>query len=351
MKEVYIMDKINEYYKELAMNSSPEEMTKRVLAADKAKTPKRINLRRPAVIAAAAAVVMVGGVTAAATGLLNFNEIFGTIFSAESAEIGEKLVGAAENIKYTISDEDYKITLNGVSGTPASIILNFEISHTDGTPINNNKDFFIDVDLSFDGHDSSGGSYTYENNEAGNIEIEWEHRLSYESIINGELLIAGPVSFTGKANIEDNGEIKSFDWKVDFDYTPTEESLRIIKADDISENCMINSHYFIGDEAFPVECDITALTLTSSVGVIKGEMIQSDITQDLFPALNEGNDIKLIKSDGTEIIGAISSGNGTMNSFTSTIHYYTDETFCDYLAVDISDIVAISINGTVYTLS
>lgn len=352
MKGVYIMNKLNEYYNKLKLDTSPEEITQKIITADKTSVPKCSVLRKPAVIAAAAAVVLVGGATAAATQLLGFNQIFGGIFHTESEVLGEKMIATVDNVRYTVSDDNYAIILNGASGSPANIILNFEIYRTDGMPINELKEAFIDVGfLDYKDFESGGGRFSYEINEAGNIEVEWEQRINENDLINGKYLGAGPMEFVGAANFEDNGDISMLEFNVAFDYTPTEESMKLLTVTDTSQNCMMNCQYFAGAEVLETECDLTALTLTSSVGVIKADMLGLDASRHPACMLNEGNNIKLIKTDGTEVLCGLSSGmtDGIHGSF--VLHYYVDEHYCDFLVVDLNEIEAISINGIVYELS
>ncbi|MBE6902258.1 MAG: DUF4179 domain-containing protein [Ruminococcaceae bacterium] len=345
------MDKINEYYNELKLGAAPEEMAQRVIAADKAKT-KRFCIKKPAIIAAAAAVVLVGGATAAATHILGFNQIFGGIFHSESDALGEKILATAENVQYTVSDENYAIKLNGVTGSPANIILNFEICRADGLPINESKDTFVDVAfLDFKNIEAGGGKYYYEANEAGSIDVEWEQRIKEEDLINGKYICAGPMEFYGAANFEDNGDINMLEFSVSFDYTPTEESMKQLTVADTSQDCIIKCSYFNEQEVFENECDITSLTLTNSVGVLEADLTGIDGSRVPFCNLNDGNDIKLIKTDGTEVLCAFSGGTADDIHVSYTIHYYVDDWYCDQLVVDLNEIEAISINGTVYELS
>lgn len=346
------MNKLNEYYNELTMKATPEDMTQRVISADTAEKPKRMAFRKPAVIAAAAAVLMVGGVTAgAATGLFNFNEVFHSV-NAESEELGEKLLGEASNIRSTISDDDYVVELKGVTGSPTSLLANIEISRADGQPINDMKNVYFDVeDITFENADSfSGGGYFISINDQGNICIEWEHRLDNDKLIAGELLMDGTVSLGGSVELEDGSETKTLDWTLEFDYTPSEESLRTVKAADVSENCKLNVYADLEETAHAdCELDVNAITLTSTFGILNGKMLNGDSVE---YGLDNTNDVRLIKNDGSEIRAWLFGYSGRVDGgIDFTMEYYADENCVESLAIDVTEIKAVSINGTVYEIS
>ena len=346
------MNKLNDYYNKLTMSATPEDMAQRVISADIAEKPKRMAFRKPAVIAAAAAVLMVGGVTAgAATGLFNFNEVFHSV-NAESEELGEKLLGEASNIKTTISDDDYVVALKGVTGSPASLLANIEISRADGKPISGLKNTFVHVEsITLENSDSfSGGGYNYGVNEQGVLSIDWEHRLGYDKLLAGELLTDGTVSLSGNVDLQDGGETKTLDWTLEFDYTPTEESLRTVKAADVSENCTLNVYGNLDETEFAdCELDVNAITLTSTFGVLDAKLLNGDSVE---YGLDNTNDVRLIKNDGSEIVACIQGYRGNIDGdIDFTMSYYADGSYINTLAVDVSEIKAISINGTVYELS
>lgn len=334
------------------MKATPEDMAQRVISADTAEKPKCMAFRKPAVIAAAAAVLMVGGVTAgAATGLFNFNEVFHSV-NAESEALGEALLGAADNIRASISDDDYVVELKGVTGSPSSLLANIEISRADGKPINWLKNAYVDVtDITLENADSfSGGSYNYGLNEQGVLSIDWEHRLGYDKLLVGELLMEGTVSLSGNVNLEDGDSIKKLDWTIEFDYTPSEESLKIAKAADVSENCMLNVYGNLEETEYDgCELDVNAITLTSTFAILNGKMLNEDA---VMYGLTNTNDVRLIKNDGSEIVAWLLGYSGSFDGgIDFTMEYYDDENFINNLAINVDEIKAISINGTVYELS
>lgn len=347
------MNKINQYYNKLNMEVDPEEMARRVISAQTAERPKCVAFKKPVVIAAAAAVVMVGGVTAGAvTGLFNFNEIFHSV-SVEDEEFGEKLLGNADNVKTTVSNDDYVVRLKGVTGSPSALFANIEISRADGQPLSATETAYIDVKgITMENCDSFGGvGYNYAVNEYGSLDIDWEHRLGYDKLLAGEVLTDGSILLSGSVDFVDGGDIKTLDWTMEFDYTPSAESLRVAKAADVSEDCVLNCYSDHGQtEHDTVECDISAITLTSTVGVINCKLLNGAA---LMPSLREDNDIRLIKSDGSEIKAFFAGIGGEVadDSLNCIIRYYADNSFADELAVDLSEIKAISINGSIYELS
>lgn len=339
------MNKLNDYYNKLTMSTSAEDMAKRVISAETAEKPKLMVFRKPAVIAAAAAVVMVGGVTAgAATGLFNFNEIFGRV-SVEDEAFGESLIGNADNVITTTSDKDYAVELKGVTGSGNSILASVEISRTDGTAMNaSHIDVGTELGMSImrDNGFMSGGSDAVVT-EQGTIQIDIEMRADYTDFINNDLSVKDKrIVLNADSSFNDGGEAKQLSWNLEFNYHPSEESVKTLNASALEENCDICL-----TDGGTADCDVSGIALTSMVGIIK-----CNVDCDLNAIDMGANDVKLIKKDGTEVAAVISSFAGeTDEALNFVVHYYTDDTYFESLAVDVSEIEAISINGTVYELS
>ncbi|MBQ8841342.1 MAG: hypothetical protein IJZ65_01770, partial [Ruminiclostridium sp.] len=67
---------------------------------------KRKTMKKPLVAFCAVIAVLSLGVTAAAaTGIIDFNNIFGRIIRTEDEVLGNSLIGNAENVEWTTSDE------------------------------------------------------------------------------------------------------------------------------------------------------------------------------------------------------------------------------------------------------
>ncbi len=146
---------------------------------------------RPVAIAVAAAVLMVGGVTAAAaTGLLDINNMFGGRISTQDEQLAQGLIGAAKDFKWTTSDDDYAIELNGVTGSESDMLLMYEIVRADGRPVTDfmtnipedgELDMFTDISFSDNSPYTVTGSDMCFINEDGNIGIY------YRIITNGNI--------------------------------------------------------------------------------------------------------------------------------------------------------------------
>lgn len=89
--------------------------------------------RRAAVIAFCG--LMVCGCTAAATNVINFKELFGGRFFAGDNEFADSLVGTVKDFSYKVSDEDYKISVKGITGNDSGYFAVAEISRVDGEPV------------------------------------------------------------------------------------------------------------------------------------------------------------------------------------------------------------------------
>ncbi len=344
------MNKLNNYYENLKMTTSAEEMAQRVASAP-AESSRIIAFKKPAVIAAAAAVVLVGGVTAGAvTGLISFNDIF-TYTSAENQQLSDNLAGIAENVTTSISDEDYEVSLSGVSGSPASLMANFKISRADGQPIACDDNNSINADVKEitlnNGDGFSGSSMSYGSDENGSLDIDWETSLGYQDIIDGKVIVGGEMNISGTVEFTDGGEYKTVDWEMSFDYTPSEQSLKVVKATDTDENCFFNR--YVNDEATePVEFDISAITLNSNMGII-----QTPMSNQQFNAisLTDANDIILTKKNGEQLRALPFRNSSEIDNNSYIILNYYDLELRNKLVIDVSELSTITINGTVFELA
>ncbi len=183
------MNKIKTYFDGISHGKDPEQISEDIIRrAD--STAKKHSFRTIA-IAAAAAVVMVGGVTAAAaTGLLDINDMFGGRISTQDEQLAQDLVGAAKDFKWTTSDDDYAIELKGVTGSESDMLLMYEIVRTDGRPVTDfmtnipkdgELDMFTDISFSDNSPYTVTGSDMYFINEDGNVGIY------YRIITNGNI--------------------------------------------------------------------------------------------------------------------------------------------------------------------
>lgn len=341
----------NACYNGITPESSNAEFLERVLGkAETMNKQKKSYNRKPLIIAAAAALTLCVGVSAAAaTGLIDFNTIFGDAITAENEQLGAALIGDAANVRYSVSNEDYVVSMNGVTGSSASLIASFEISRADGLPIGN-KDTFLDVGfLSLNNdEDFSGGRCSYGFNENGNITIDYEYQLSFERLLEDDFVLSGAITMNGSLRFMDNGKWVDLDWQTDFDYTPSEQSLKSLNASVVGKPCSLNCGYFDDNEFVTVPCTIEVLRLTSTGGAVMAKLDRPG----RFVGLNHDNTLRLIKTDGSEVIVAFAGGytSDADNTIRYEINFYTDDTLCHKLAVDLDEITAISINGTVYDL-
>lgn len=186
------MNKIEAYYDGISHGKDTAKLADDIIRRANHTATKRSF--RPAAAIAAAAVLMVGGVTAAAaTGLLNINDMFGGRISAQDEQLAQGLVGAAKDFTWTTSDDDYAIELKGVTGSESDMLLMYEIVRTDGRPVtdfmtNIPEDGELDMftDISFSDHSPymMKGSDMYFINEDGNVDIYY--RIVTNGNITGE---------------------------------------------------------------------------------------------------------------------------------------------------------------------
>lgn len=392
-----MMDKIKAYFDGFVPEHSPEQIAGAVIQAAKESKRRRI---RPIVAAAAAAVVMTAGVSAAAaTGLLNINEIFGGRITAEDETLAGALVGAAKDFTWTVSDEDYAIGLKGVTGSESDMLLMYEIVRTDGKPV---TDFmtnipedgilkgFIDISFSDENAFSAAcDTNVYCVNEQGNIEVfnriitngdltgqhysvrgtnlypeqqMWDYLQHKDIGITMYTPLEGserPVGFykkTEPAGIELNDENiigLELSWSIDFTYSPS-EAARLSKA--IKEDAEISVSRWLARTGGldTLECKVTKSHFSCVGGWIEAEY-RGEATIGIYD--DKHNDIYLLTDSGEQLPctfvgwGSRTSYIGEpVTSIDIEVRYgeYSDGPIT---AIDISEITAISINGETFPLA
>ena len=378
---------------------------------DNRNSSKKINIKKPviAVIAAAAAASL--GVTgAAAAGLINFDSLFGNRIKAESVKLGEELLCKAENFSYTVSDDNYEISLNGISGSATEIIANIEISRKDGTPV---VDSFVNEyneEIGIHGHEECiissfdeknydrflGRTSKYSINDEGNIEIVFvvgDKDINAVPVSNETIRITGekiyPIEPYFDYVVEENkavymfedGELTYFEnntyneieldtssvhyldlaWSAEFDYVPSEAALKTIDKSyhSDSDKMEVKAYHYKNDVKTTQDAVIENidLRLTSTFATLTCDMIYEEPENgDIpFPDIERAY---LIRKDGSKTLMVMNSGHGPYEGGFSIAYsycsYYKDNGdgsfFADYIAVDLNDVTGIEINGKVYQL-
>ena len=369
---------------------------------------KKISFKKPVIAICAAATAATLGVTgAAAAGLFSFDDIFGSRIKAENADLGEALMCSAENFIYTVSDDDYKIELNGISGSATEIIANLEISRVDGTPV---VDSFVneyDPEDGLHAHEecliTSGDMADYERyldgtgkysiNEEGNIEAVYvigSTEIDGMSAANETIEISGtklyPIDKYFDYLIEENGGTYSFHngelkyyknnteneikldtssvhyldlfWSAEFTYVPSEVALKTIKetypTDKKFDITLVSVDENNETSEFIGTIDIRNSLLTSTYATIEFDM-EYDVPDGSFP-FPDFEEVYLVRSDGSKTRMILHSGHGPYKGeFVATMRYcsYYKENedgsfFADFIAVDLTDAVGIEINGKLY---
>ena len=260
---------------------SDDESFARSVAERKIRMEKKrkISIKKPIIaVCAAVAAISLGVTGAAAAGLFNFNEIFGSTIRTDNAELGEALIGNVENIKWTVSDENYVVNLKGVTGTNERVMAVVEIARADGTPVEDylkNKDILEETILlsgskymGLSNPDVNLGKSVHTHlNEKGNIEISYQvylgrcdtcgitslngERVIYDgigfypaSMYDGGVFLGGDYNMIGGNYGEPSEEIRqrleelsvlNLDWSMEFDYVPSETSAKTYTVTDLSQ--------------------------------------------------------------------------------------------------------------------
>ncbi len=404
MKQEY-----NNLFNKITPLGSDEEFMKNVLGKvenmENNKNKRGIRFKRPIIAVCAVAMALTLGVTTAAAGIIEFDKIFGGIIKAENEELADSIMGRAENVEAFVSDSDYEIRLNGVTGNNNVIIANLELYRTDNTPV---TDHFINpydesygfaaldnckADIPLERENWVGNLNRYAINDEGNLEIDIEVNsdldLSKKKItLNGkdlypiepyfELLEANDISmwtidelkWLDSAMQEVNPDTSSvaylkLDWSVGFNYYPSEEALNSVSKAYPSSDEKLMLEYSVGEyidegKFVDIESELVSVKLNSTNGTL---IIKSDLSGYTDPETNripdilignEGNPIRLIRRDKSEIIvftcGAWGNPDGTLQLDLVYLKNNEGNWSEERIAIDLSQIEAISINGYEYEI-
>lgn len=364
------------------------------------------GIRKPvAALAAAVATIAIGVTGAAAIGLISFNDIFGGEIKTE-IEDSYVLMGRAENVKAYSSDDDYNISLLGVTGGYDCAIMSIEISRKDSKPI---ADFFTEEsdDLDIVGlisttviGDSPDTRRRQSNNELinekGNILVNVELSADYDlleestSLAGETITVSGDCFYSGnefydyfnenKLTYDYNGaavqiiykdgtpadlssiESLPLNWGISFDYYPSEKSSVKLSLKEEDKNSLVTfrkkqMNYI--DPNYPEIIEYSLEVIDIEIGSTNGfiDIIEYKDSKQKFPAYCfPDNEIYLITKSGDKV--GIHSNGGV--AYANAEHHVSREKL-DYcikypegestrLAIDVSEIAAISINGEKFEL-
>ncbi|MDE6710556.1 MAG: hypothetical protein K2J76_08705, partial [Oscillospiraceae bacterium] len=372
--------------------------------------------------------LMVCGCTAAATNVIKFGELFGGIFFADNDEFADSLVGTVKDFSYKVSDEDYKISVKGITGNDSGYFAVAEISRADGEPVADhfvnpmeifpeNKDFpdnknYITPSWIERGSDDFYVPASYDSyvNSAKNIEIYVSlEPLSFQSsdciTIRGEDFFPSYKywDFMKENNVfyvryqepefsgyiyhewgEDDGTSNAdfvpvdfddssiialdLEWEFTFTPVPSKQAKKAKTAKKFDEDFVyILNVYERGDFEnvvaeyeriiTPVSINVTPLGTdieytypmpeSEYENPDKYSIWETNINNEIFLILKDGSTVKSwVGRDGCSINADGTGYNGTMHIV------YRDFTVenSKEAVVNVKDVKAISINGTVYNL-
>ncbi len=386
----------NELFERLTPIMKDDELLSEVLGKEEKGMKKNVKFGKAVIIPlVAAALICLTGTTAAATGIIDFNDIFGTFFKAESNETANNLIAEQTGYKCHSENSDYKVSIKGITGTANDIDAVFLIERTDGKPVSDyleNTELIKENDLfpgaeSFlvdgvkdinVGVDNTVAMITPEGNIEVNVKCRGENlagkRISmvgrdfyslysiltdYDFIDKGIMQkmsavwgCSGGLTDSDHAKL-DEIKILSLGWSAEFVYTPTETAVISCVGDDLI------SKIFLNMTVEDIETEETSektfeASVTSVMADSKGARITFavDIGEKYKVAVLPDMDIVFIKTDDTEIDTSYTAMSGSKendDTFAfSRKMYYTDG--ANELSVNMNEIRAVRINGVTYEL-
>jgi len=398
MKKEYI----NLYNKITPLKSDEELLNEMLRKAENMNRGKNIRFKKPAaIICAATAALSLGITAAAATGIISFSELFGGHITTEDEEVANTLLSQPENLKWTLSDDNYEIKMNGVAGTENCVMTSFEIVRKDGKPV---TDFMINKpdegeSLKSIGHeglinDIGNGWSSHLDisvNEEGNL--DFYSYINCDGYLNGSTVILNGKNFyplfklnqfehengvfahygdnieTGFYTFEnpsvltdlslESEEILSLelDWSLEFTYKTSELASveKKIEADEPEIKITMDVIRGEGFTKYPTQYKMKIIdtSFTQIGGRIITECYKSEHPY-MYPETYNG-EAAIIMDDGTEIPCVMYNGLGTTyhdNLCTTSFGIkYNPDIYSNFNIIDINNAVAVRICGTEFKIS
>lgn len=396
MKKEYI-----ELYEKITPLKSDAELLNEMLRkAENMNTSKNIRFKKPIAALCATAAALSLGFTAAATGFIDFSEIFGSHISSEDETVANSLISQPENLKWNVSDDNYEIKMNGVAGTESCVIASFELIRKDGRPV---ADFMINKPDEGESLKSIGREGLINDYSGGwssqlDITVNDEGNLDFYSYISCDGYLDGAtVTYSGNnfypfnkfrdfeaennvfANFSetietgfytfenppvltdlsiDSEEILSLklDWSLEFTYEPTELASveKKIAEDEPEIEMTLDVLRGEGFKSYPTVCKmkIKDSSFTQIGGRIITECYKSDFSY-MSPEIYNSEAV-LIMNDGTEIPCVIHNLLGaSFSDNLCTTHFgikYTSDLWGNLNVIDINNAKAVRICGTEFEL-
>ncbi len=177
--------------------SPSEELVGQILSKNFPRHRKK-SLRKIAVtvLCACLAAVMGTVTVAAAAGIIDFKELFGKRIELDNDELGSQLMAQATDVVYTVSDDDYRVGIKGVTGDTSSLYAIIEITRVDGTPVTEHFVNTLDDTANVEWlHEYYGSSYVNGSrgdfiNDKGNLEFFLDLQNNF-GILDGMTISAG----------------------------------------------------------------------------------------------------------------------------------------------------------------
>ncbi len=359
-------NEFNRLFDKISSDMSDKELLEAALRkAENMESKKKTGIRKPIILACAAVGIVLCGATAAATALVDFDQIFGRTIVAESEELGYELIGDAHDVVITCSDNNYSAVLKGVTGTADSCLASVEVSRKDGEIIGrelryNSSSWSY---ISSDGEVCTGGCSRQGTVVDSRVFCESVDmgKLSESSLLN-ESLSGKRIKLEYKGFYNDRIETP-IDVTIEFTYLPSEKSMEQIELSNLEMPCEIlysiranieNPTLPTGKD-IPLNTVITGIDLRPQKGTLTGNILLEGFSFEDY-SINTfmcNNNVVLVKNDGTEIpvfLGGYHIENdGDKLSFTMNIEYRNFDEQAG-IAVDLTEIEAIDFNGTVYSL-
>lgn len=366
--------------------SPSQELVDKVKSFQSQKSCLRV--RKGIIIPAAAAFAACLSITAAAvTGNIDFEHIFGDRIYVADSELAAELAGSVKDVSYTVSDDAYKVSVAGVTGSSNRLYAVIEISRMDGTPVTEYLPtddyadccFWLSDSVKIKPAESWGGGIGTKINSDGNIIYTAD--IHADSPINGSVVTAegdtlllnnryleikereniyygmqrGKWGFYSyETNEPQETDISSavalpLKWSIKFRYIPSEKALSVLTCRSPKEKTVI----YMNSSAYN-ECSVKSIEVSSTGGKMEIEYCEKSDGDELSARPVNCNEVYLVMKDGSQIPVSINGYTGWFkNGYEHkelNLEYKLEDNKYMIQYTDISDAESLSFNGVIYEL-
>lgn len=361
-----------------------EKVIEEILKADRLKIRRQYRMKKAVVMAVCICIIMSFGGMVSAGNIIDFNDVFGNYIRLDDSSLSEKIAGTVSNVRYTVSDDRFGLSVKGAFATDSEIIAMIELSANDSKSVAEHFEkslseekirmAYFYSEIKADSERVNTGYALPYISDSNNIEIMLRIPLK-QSKENVAVTVGGHNFYSEKEYLDfceennvfydrlrfyegyytrdskpvdiDDSDIRllSLDWKIKFDFSSSGENSESVYCDNLLDE--ITLYYLDGQNNVN---DAVLKSVSFEAGAARAKMSFDCDTLHINKINEAGNEWYIIKSDGEHIplvSDYIMGGSSLDGGYSHDIGFIYEKDGMPLL-LNTDDIYAVFINGTVF---